>query len=191
MNSIENIFERGFWAIQEREKIKEEIDKIVGKIEKECQFEVLKEFVRYLGSLESIFIDYSGNRRKIEEEYIKLEIKSFSISSGIDPSAFLVVLSMFKTQLKAVKIKAIANVIEEKCPNDLDDYQEFIDHLEKVFTAFEEGKDSDEEVIKKKLIEEKIRQLSSDGEPSREELERISVDFMQKLVEEGIIKIKK
>jgi hypothetical protein len=63
--------------------------------------------------------------------------------------------------------------------------------LEKVFTAFEEGKDSDEEMIKRKLIEEKIRQLSSDGEPAKEELERISGDFMKKLIEEGIIKIKK
>jgi len=191
MNSVENVFERGFWEIQERERMKEEVDRIVGRIEKECQFEVLKEFARYLGSLESIFIDYDGDKQKIEEEYIKLEIKSFSISSGIDPSAFSVVLSTFKTQLKAAKVKAIADLIEEQCPNDLDDYQEFIDHLEKVFTAFEEGKDSDEEVIKRKLIEEKIRQLSSDGEPAKEELERISGDFMKKLIEEGVIKIKK
>lgn len=191
MGSFENELERGFLKLQEKERMKKTVDRIVEKIEKEYKFKVLKDFVKYLGSLENIFIDYAGNRQKIEEEYISSEMEIFSMRSGIDPSAFSVVLSKFKTELRAEKIRAIANAIKENCPNDIDDYQEFIDHLEKVFFIFEGGKDLDEKTIKEKILEEKIEQLSADGEPSKEELERISSDFMKKLVEEGIIKIKR
>lgn len=185
--NINKIFEKK----SEEKKIKEEIDKIAEKMKSDCHYEVLKLFVDYLASFEKIIVDFSGDREKIEEEYIKIEIESLSSQAKLDPGVFSVIYTQFVQEMDLKNIEMIREKILEKCPNDIDDYENFVDHLvgvfKKIYLILEEEKNSDIESLKKRLIDEKMNELLTDGEPTRDEFEKIIIDFETELTKRKII----
>ena len=192
-----NLFEKiGFNALFEKKREVEDkkriIENISSELKNKCHYEILKTFIDYLASFEKIIVDFSGDREKIEEEYIKIEISSLASQAKIDPGVFSDIYSEFVQEMDLKNIELIREKILENCPNDIDDYQNFVDHLvdvfKKIYLILEEGKKSDTESLKKRLIEEKINELLTDGEPSREEFERMAQEFEKKLKEEKIIK---
>lgn len=160
------------------------IDEVTERVMRKYRgFDALQKFVVYLGLLEKSFVDYAGDREEMIKRYVEMEIRYFSQSSGINEDVFLQIYDKFSGDIKADRIGMVVQKIESEYPKN-PEYKEFVIYLGKIFNS---PKEILEKIVKRRMIEEKIKEIASDGKHSIDELEKIYEEFVQRLSDEGLI----
>ncbi len=178
----------------EVERQKKIIEEAALSLEKEYgSYEEVVLFIRYLRDFQYLLMRFPSTKdsEEFKEEYIKMEISSISAQAKMDPVIFNVIYQLFKKKVSLESIEEIVDELlsDEKYSGDKD-CREFILHVGRIYRIFIENDKSDPKELREEIIQEKIKELSSDGVPPEEKLNEILKNFDQRLIEKNILKQK-
>lgn len=182
MNSFEGSLERE----SNLEKKKRIIKEVASELKKEFgDYNELKIFIDYLKCFQEIMVEFPGNINKLKEKYIEIEIGLISNQSKIDPEIFINISDKFKA---GVTMGEVRNIVSDLLKEYTDkDCQEFIMHLGRIYILFIEEKEIGVGELKEKILEEKIKELSVDGEPPAGKFKEILAKFNDEMKKRHII----
>lgn len=190
----ENIGEKSFEQKQE-DVIRqlEMVDTVAERLkERYSQYETLSLFVDHLASTEKIFIIASQTNvgfDKTKTKFLESEMNLMAEESGIDKNIYEKILNDFANASDNVlAISTIAENLKRQYQNKEDSGEclQFIDYIKEALLAFanitSDDLDWDEiEKEKLKIIEDKMRLLSADGNPEIKTLQNIYEEFKKEL----------
>jgi hypothetical protein len=181
-----NSFEGSFEEESNFDKKKKVIEEVASELKEEFDdYNELKMFIDYLKCFQEIMIEFPGDINKLKKEYIKIEIGLISDQSKIDPEVLNGINDRFKSGVTAGEINSIvSDLLKEYADKDC---QEFIMHLGKIYILFIEEKEIGIGEMKEKILEEKINELSSNGEPPAEKFKEILARFNSEMKKRHII----
>lgn len=166
----------------------EKIDNVAAKLkEKYNSYKELVDFINYLQSTESVFMEakirnWSDDQTK--DALIRSEIYLMSVNLGVDQSVFNSIYDDFKSL--CVEIGAVYE-IAEKLKEEYADCVEcvsFIEYLRDVTVIFHKAREEKEDAsrTKEEIFGTRMNALSADGQPELNVLEKIYTEFKAALV---------
>ncbi|HFC36258.1 MAG TPA: hypothetical protein ENJ49_01120 [Candidatus Moranbacteria bacterium] len=193
----ESAGEKSFEQKQE-EVIKqlEMVDTVAEKLkEKYSQYETLSLFVDHLASTEKIFIiarQTNAGFDKTKTKFLESQMELMAEESGIDKKIYEKILNDFANASDNVlAISVIAENLKRQYRNREggEDCLQFIDYIKEALLAFANITSNDLgwdeiEAEKLRIIEDKMKLLSADGNPEIETLRSIYEEFKKELEEQ-------
>lgn len=170
------------------EKEFEKIDLVAKKLtERYSEYEDLRGFVEYLKGMEKLFaragVENWGENR-VKEEIIMSEIRFFSADSGLDEDVFKTIRDDFG--LVYFNVHQVYEAAESliKKYDACEDCKKFIEYMKKITLIFVEAQKEHWglKIIKGKMYSFRMQNLSSDGTPEPELLDKIRLEFERMLL---------
>ena len=174
----------------------ERINIVCEKLKRKYEhYEETKEFIDYLKSVESVFINAengSWSIEKTQDELIKAEIYLMSQSTGIDEDIFKSIYDEFVATNKDIaKIQEIADKLIEKYSNiedcfECEDCKKFIIYVKDALLVFAKSLSGDEQFdelveVKEEVIKMQMQRMAEDDRPPLQILQEIYIDFITQL----------
>lgn len=169
----------------------EKIDNVAAKLkEKYNNYKELIDFISYLQSAESVFMEakirhLSDDQAK--DALIRSEIYLMSINLGVDQSVFNSIYDDFESLCGEISaVYEIAEKLKEKNA-DCVECGSFIEYLRDVTVIFHKAREDkkDASQTKEEIFGTRMKALSADGRPELNTLEKIYAEFKEALVKVG------
>lgn len=186
VNPLEN-----FDAVYERERnLQREFERIelayAKTAEKYKDYSDCLEFAHYIKTIEKIFTEARIRKwgsEKVKDVLIQSKIKIISQESSIDEDVLKMIYADFKkTGTNIGKINEVIEVLSRKY-EDQEECVEFISYIGNILINFSDFKEQnlDLDDMRSRLIQARMKVLSSDGEPDLKTLEDIYKEFKEEM----------